>query len=85
MGLSNEVIKAQLDRTIERLENYETALAFLAENPTQSYTLDTNQSRTTVTRYDIASLEKQIDRLNNRLVTLCARLDGSGSTHVRPC
>lgn len=63
---------------------YEDAVTALsASNGVQSYTLDTTQSRQTVTRADIPALNTMIDSLYNRLTMLQARLSG-GSTNVRP-
>ena len=63
---------------------YEDALSALtASGFTQSYTLDTNQSRQTVTRADIPRLNADLDKLYNRLATLEARLNG-GSYIARP-
>ena len=50
----------------------------------QSYTIDTGQSKQTVTKYDLDSIEGQIDRLYNRRETLYARRDGCGTHTARP-
>ncbi len=63
---------------------YETAVLALGDaGGIQSYTLDTTQSRQTVTRADIPRLNTMIDSLYNRLVTLQARQCG-GSMIARP-
>lgn len=63
---------------------YEGAITAIVTNGAQSYTLDTGQSRQTVTKVDIAQLNASLDGLYNRLCTFQARLDGSGSGIVRP-
>jgi len=64
---------------------YEDAvLALGVSGGTQSYTLDTSQSRQVVTRADIPSLGKMLDALYNRLVILEARLNGGNVTIARP-
>lgn len=63
---------------------YEDALLALSANPTEKYKLDTGQSVTEVSRSDYASLQTALDGLYNRLATMCARLNGGGSTHGRP-
>lgn len=62
---------------------YEEAMLALAEG-VQSYTLDTGQTRQTVTKLNLTSLKNTIDSLYNRCVTLEARLNGSGSFTARP-
>lgn len=63
---------------------YEDAtLAFATNGALQSYTLDTSQTRQTVTRADLSSLNRVLNSLYNRLATLEARLYG-GTTTVRP-
>lgn len=62
----------------------EDAATALAGDGVQSYTLDTGQSRQTVTRRDLDDLQKTIDSLYNRLATLEARLNGSGTVTARP-
>lgn len=61
---------------------YEDAAAALIGG-VQSYTLDTGQTRQTVTRFDLGALTSMIDRLYNRLATLEARAYG-GAVTVRP-
>ena len=66
------------------IEAYEDAvLALGVAGGVESYTLDTGQSRQTVTRADLSSLSRMLDSLYNRLATMEARLSG-GTTIVRP-
>ena len=63
---------------------YENAVLALGDaGGIQSYTLDTTQSRQTVTRADLPRLNAMIDSLYNRCATLEARLGCCGSTHAR--
>lgn len=62
---------------------YEDAATALASG-VQSYTLDTGQSRQTVTKLDLVALQRTINSLYNRCVTLEARLNGSGTVTVGP-
>lgn len=62
---------------------YENAILELA-NGAQSYTLDTGQSRQTVTKFNLTSMQNIISSLYNRLVILETRLNGSGSVIARP-
>ena len=50
----------------------------------QTYTIDTGQTRQTVSKLNIASLRSYIDSLYNRRATLIARRDGSGTRTMRP-
>jgi len=63
---------------------YEDAIIALGTAGVQSYTLDTGQTRQTVTRLEVSSLQRTVDRLYNTLATLEARLTGCGTVHARP-
>ena len=78
-------LQARIDRCKELIVIWEDALAFLGTaNGIQTYTIDTGQSRQVVTRSDIGTINRTIDSLMNRCVTMQARLDGSGVVNVRP-
>ncbi len=75
----------RITATKAQIVAYEDALlAFGTNGAIQSYTLDTGQSRQTVTRADLSTMNKVLDGLYNRCATLEARLTG-GTTQVRPC
>ncbi len=76
-------IQGRIDATKVQIVAYEDAAAALATG-VQSYTLDTGQSRQTVTKLDIGALQRAIDSLYNRCATLEARLNGSGTVTARP-
>ena len=63
---------------------YEDAIIFLTSNPTESYSLDTGQTITRVTRHNIADLQRGLDSSMNSLSTYEARLNGSGTGIARP-
>jgi len=77
-------LQARIDATKAQIIAYEDAATALASGGVQSYTLDTGQSRQTVTRLDLDNLQKTIGSLYNRLATLEARLNGSGTITARP-
>lgn len=77
-------LQARIDATKAQIIAYEDAATALASGGVQSYTLDTGQSRQTVTRLDLDDLQKTVDSLYNRLATLEARLNGSGTVTARP-
>lgn len=77
-------LQARIDATKLQIVAYEDASLALGTGGVQSYTLDTGQSRQTVTKLDLAWMQKTIDSLYNRCATLEARLNGSGTVMVRP-
>ena len=76
--MNRQFLIERIEATKAQIIAYDNAITALAANPVQSYTLDTGQSRQTVTRFDLASLQRQLASLENKLATLCARLNGSG-------
>ena len=77
-------LQERITKTKALIVAYEDAVTALVTNGVQRYTLDTGQSRQDVTKIDVPKLNTQIDGLYNRLCTLQARLDGSGSGIARP-
>ena len=76
-------IQARIGATKLMIVAYETAADALAAG-VQSYTLDTGQTRQTVTKLDLIALQNTIDGLYNRCATLDARLNASGVLTARP-
>ena len=77
-------IRERITATKALIVAYEDALLAITTGGVESYTLDTGQSRQTVTKLSIDWLNKSLDSLYNRCATLEARLTGSGSTTMRP-
>lgn len=78
-------LQARIDATKAIIVAYEDAVLALGTGGSiQSYTLDTGQSRQTVTRADLSSLNRVLDSLYNRCAVLEARLSGGGSLLARP-
>jgi hypothetical protein len=75
-------LEDRLAATLALINAYEAALLAIVINGAQSYTLDTGQTRQTVTKLDVDSMNKALDILNNRYVTMKARLTGSGTVTV---
>lgn len=63
---------------------YEAASLALATGGVQSYTLDTGQSKQTVTKLDLGRLQETLDGLYNQRAVLTARLNGGGTIIGRP-
>jgi hypothetical protein len=72
-----EWLEARIERTKAMIVAYEAAIEAIA-NGAQSYSLDTGQTRQTVTKANLGSLRKHLDSLENRLSSLQARLCGAG-------
>lgn len=81
--MDSTFLQDRIAATKKQIAAYEDAVMAISTGKAQSYTLDTGQDRTTVTKLDIRSLQITIDQLYNRLTMLEARLEG-GSTTVVP-
>jgi hypothetical protein len=80
--IDREWLEARVTATKALIVAYENAILALAGGA-QSYSLDTSQTRQTVTKADLGSLRLQLNELENRLAVLDARLCGAG-TRVIP-
>lgn len=76
-------LQERIDSTKLQIIAYEDAVLALADGA-QSYTLDTGQTRQTVVKFNLVSIQNTIDSLYNRMATLEGRLNGSGSVTTRP-
>ena len=76
MATDNAWMDARIARTKELIVIYEDAIDSITTNG-QSYTLDTGQTRQTKTQADLGSMRLELDSLDNRLATLCARRFGA--------
>lgn len=81
---TQEFLQERIAATQTQIIAYETAVDTLVSGGVQSYVLDTGQSRQSVTKLDLKTLQDKIDPLYNRLATLEARLNGSGTVTARP-
>lgn len=79
----NAWIEARIVKTKTLIEGYEDGLLALATGA-QTYSLDTGQTRQTVTKANVASMRDALGVLENRLATLEQRRYGCRSVHVRP-
>ena len=80
----NTLLQARKTALETSIPIYEAAIDALGNGNAQSYTLDTGQSRQTVTRLDLVGLQKVLDSMLNRYAVICARLTGSGTVIGRP-
>lgn len=79
--ITREWLEARVTATKALIVAYENAILALAGGA-QSYSLDTGQTRQTVTKADLGSLRLQLNELENRLSVLDARLCGAGTNVV---
>ena len=82
--MDDEFLKEEIARTKALITAYGEAITALTVSGKQQYTLDTGQSRISVTKLDLSALASQRSSLINECSTLQARLDGSGTTHGVP-
>ena len=84
--MDNTFLAARITQTQALIIAYEDAVLALTTNGgVESYTIDTGQTRTTVTRTNLKDINKSLESLYNRLCTMQARLTGGGVTIARPC
>ncbi len=83
--MDNDFLDARIERTKTLIVIYEDAIERLETNPDRyaSYTIETAQTRETVTKSNLSQIKAALAGLENRLVTLEARRSG-GSTYSRP-
>ena len=84
MSTVNNFIAERIATIKLQIIAYEDASLQLATDKIQSFTMDTGQTRETVTKLNSEKLQDAIDQLYNRLVTLEARVTGCGVSTVRP-
>lgn len=81
--MDSDFIQARINATKNQIVAYEDAATALSSG-VQSYTLDTGQTRQTVTKLDLSNIQNTLDSLYNRYATLEARLNGSGVLTGKP-
>lgn len=82
-AMDRAFLQDRITATKAQIVAFEDAALALGTGGIQSYTLDTGQSRQTVTKLDLEWIQRTIDSLYNRCATLEARLNG-GSVVVSP-
>lgn len=82
--MDSAYINERITATKTQIKALEDAATGIMSGAIISYTLDTGQSRQTVTKANVNQINSAIDSLYNRLATLEARLNGSGTVIGRP-
>ncbi len=80
----NTTLKAQLAKLNILIDAYIDAITAITTGEQQSYSLDTGQSKQTVTKLNVSSFIKTYTALLNACTMLEVRLNGGGSVTVRP-
>lgn len=83
MTIDNAWMDQRITKTKALIEDYENALIAGASGQ-KSYTLNTGQTVTTVTKQDISQLQSALQMLESRLETYCARRNNSGASNMIP-
>jgi hypothetical protein len=79
----NDWLDARIAATAALIEAYETEALAISSGLKESYTLDTGQTRITVTRSNLSVLRNLISGLEERLTQYHTRRYG-GVTHIVP-
>lgn len=82
--MTTAFLKDRITAVQAQIVALEAAMLALATGAIQSYSLDTGQTRQLVTKLDLDMLNRVLDSMYNRCVTLEARLTGGNSVTVRP-
>ena len=84
MPLPNDTdwLKARIAKVEAAIEAYEDAILALSTGA-QTYSLDTGQTRQSVTKANLSEMRNALANLENKRATLRARLYGAG-IHGRP-
>lgn len=82
--MDRSFVQEQITATKAQIIAYQNAVTALAAGNIQSYKIDTGQTVSWVTKFDIKDLNSIIDSLYNRCSTLQLRLGGGGTVIMRP-
>ena len=82
--MADAFLTAQLTAIEAQITAYNAAILALATGGVESYTLDTGQSRQTVTKLNLDSLNNVVDGLLNQRAVIRARCTGNGVLIGRP-
>lgn len=77
-------IQARIDKTKALIERYEDAIDQLSTDATQTYSLDTGQTRISCTKASIGQLKDAVKTFEARLERYQNQLCGGATVVVRP-
>ena len=83
--MEESVIRARIEKLITIVTNIDDTLIKLSLNPRASYTIDTGQSKETVTKANAAMLLTRAQRIQDEIDRLTEQLNGGGDpVYTRP-
>lgn len=82
--MNSAFLKDRITAVQAQIIALEEAMLALSSGAIESYTLDTGQSRQTVTKFNLAVINRVLGSLYNRCATMEARLSGGNTVTVRP-
>lgn len=82
--MTPEFLKTQIAAAEGQLVAAYAAQTAIITDGMFSYTMDTGQGKTTVTKHTVGQLDTLIDSLLNRISVLQGRLDGGNVLNARP-
>lgn len=80
--MDREFLKQRIKKAKEQILLLDDAITMIITGAVESYTLDTGETRQTVTRANLATYQRQLMEMENRLATLQQRLDGRNTTNM---
>jgi len=84
MATPRVFIQARITSIETQIAALEAAIEAIESGGVQSYTIDTGQTRRTVTKLEIRSAQISLNSLYNQHVVLNTRLDGCGTNQAVP-
>ena len=75
--------KNRLAKVEEQIAIYDDAISAIVSGGSQSYTLDTGQSRQTVTKFDLKDLQSALTGLENKRSEYYIRCNGGNTIQGR--
>lgn len=83
--MDRDFLQARINKTKLQIEELEDVIFKLSSGAIVNYSIDTGQTKQTVTKASIPGLNRMLESLYNRLNILENRLNGTGVTVGRPC
>lgn len=77
-------LEERITKIKERIIAYEDAMLAISSGAIEEYRIDTGQTKTTVKKSNINTLQDVIDRMLNQLCVYQTRLNGGGTVTVQP-
>ncbi len=82
MSVTNEILKARLDKKVTQLDKLNINLDKMLDDNIDTYKLDTGVGNQMVKQRTIKNLQDAITKLEKDIDSICARLNGNGLTVI---